>query len=139
MVAKHSINLLQAELFPEKALLSLPRMLIIWLSVLVLMVTWALVVEFNYNESAKNHAVLSQEKQQQSQLAKQLESQLQNRQVSPDLAQSLSTMKLVMRHKDALLHKLTDSNETFAGGFVMVMNDLSVMHHKDIRLKNHQH
>jgi len=40
-----------------------------------------------------------------------------------------------MQHKDALLDKLTDSNETFAGGFVMAMNDLSAMHHKDIRLQ----
>jgi Tfp pilus assembly protein PilN len=40
-----------------------------------------------------------------------------------------------MRHKDGLLAKLTNPNETFAGGFVMAMNDLSAMHHKDIRLQ----
>ena len=40
-----------------------------------------------------------------------------------------------MQHKDALLARLTDSNETFAGGFVMAMNDLSAMHHKDVRLQ----
>jgi Tfp pilus assembly protein PilN len=135
MTAKHSINLLQAEIFPEKALLTLARVVAIWFLLLSLMVIWAVVTELNYNQVTKKHNDLLQDKQQSEQLVNQLETELKNRQVSPVLKQKLETLKLVMQHKDALLNRLTDSNETFAGGFVMAMNDLSEMHHKDIRLE----
>lgn len=136
MAAKHSINLLQAELFPEIPLLSLTRVIAIWLGLLCLMVIWAVVTEVTYSKSAAKYDGLLQEKQLKTKLAQSLETQLKNRAVSPDLIRNLSTIKLVMQHKDALLDKLTDSNETFAGGFVMAMNDLSAMHHKDIRLQS---
>lgn len=135
MTAKHSINLLQAELYPEKQLLTLTRVATAWLILLAFMGSWTVITEINYKQSAAKYDVLLKEQQQKSQLAKQLESQLQARKVSPALTKNLNTIKLVMRHKDALLNKLTDSNETFAGGFVMAMNDLSAMHHKDIRLQ----
>ena len=135
MTAKHSINLLQAELYPEKELLTLSRVVGAWLGLLLIMVTWAIVTEMNFNQSAAKYDGLLNEKQQKTQLAQSLELKVKKRQVSPALTESLKAIKLVMQHKDALLHKLTDSNETFAGGFVMAMNDLSAMHHKDIRLK----
>ena len=135
MTTKNNINLLQAELFPEKPLLTLPRVVGVWLGLLSLMLIWVVVTELNYNQSAATYNVLLKEQQQKQKLVKQLESQLKNRQVSPTLQRDLDTMKLVMQHKNALLNKLTDSNETFAGGFVMAMNDLSAMHHKDIRLQ----
>lgn len=135
MTTKNNINLLQAELFPEQPLLTLTRVAGAWLGLLLLMLIWGIVTELNYNKSAATYDNLLREKQQKQKLAKELELQLQNRQVSPALKRDLATIKLVMQHKDALLHKLTDSNETFAGGFVMAMNDLSAMHHQDIRLQ----
>ena len=135
MTAKHSINLLQAELFPEQPLLTLSRVALAWLALLVIVVVWAVVTEVNYSQSAARYDGLLKEQQQKTKLANKLAAQVKNRQVSPALMQSLNTIKLVMQHKDALLTKLTDSNETFAGGFVMAMNDLSAMHHKDIRLQ----
>lgn len=135
MTIKQSINLLQAELFPEKALLTLPRMLSVWLGVLLVMIVWAVLTEVNYRQSGATYDDLLIAKQQKQKLVTELESQLQNRQVSPALMNKLATIKAVMQHKDALLDKLTDSNQTFAGGFVMAMNDLSAMHHKDIRLQ----
>lgn len=135
MTTKQTINLLQAELFPEKQLLTLPKVLGVWLGLLLVMVIWAVLTEVNYRQSGAKYDGLLIEQQQKQKLTKQLESELKNRQVSPALMKKLSTIKLVMQHKDALLDKLTDSNETFAGGFVMAMNDLSAMHHKDIRLK----
>ncbi len=135
MTTKNNINLLQAELFPEQPLLTLTRVAGAWFGLLLLMLIWGIVTELNYNKSAAIYDDLLKEKQQKQKLAKELELQLQNRQVSPALKRELATIKLVMQHKDALLHKLTDSNETFAGGFVMAMNDLSAMHHQDIRLQ----
>ncbi|PKI13164.1 PilN domain-containing protein [Colwellia sp. 12G3] len=135
MTTKQSINLLQAELFPEQPLLTLPRVVGVWLGLFLVMVSWAVATEVNYRQSGAKYDALLIEQQQKQKLAQQLESQLNNRQVSPALMQNLGTIKLVMQHKNALLVKLTDSNETFAGGFVMAMNDLSAMHHKDIRLQ----
>jgi Tfp pilus assembly protein PilN len=135
MTTKQSINLLQAELFPEQPLLTLPRVVGIWLALLSVMVFWSVVTEVNYNQSGAKYDALLIEQQQRQKLVKQLESELKDRQVSPALKKNLDTIKLVMQHKNGLLVKLTDSNETFAGGFVMVMNDLSAMHHKDIRLQ----
>jgi Tfp pilus assembly protein PilN len=135
MTTKQSINLLQAELFPEQPLFTLPRVVGVWLGLLLVMVIWSVVTEINYNQLGAKYDALLIEQQHKQKLAQQLESELKNRRISPALMRSLDTMKLVMRHKDALLAKLTDSNETFAGGFVMAMNDLSAMHHKDIRLK----
>ncbi len=136
MTAKHSINLLQAELFPETPLLTLSRVVGVWFCLLVFMFIWAVVTEFNYSKSMVKYDGLLKEKQQKTKLTKELELQIKNRQVSPVLMQNLSTLKLVMQHKGKLLNKLTDSSETFAGGFVMAMNDLSQMHHKDIRLQS---
>lgn len=136
MTTKQSINLLQAELFPEKPLLNLPKVVGIWLGLLLVMIIWSVLTEIDYRQSGAKYDGLLITQQQKKELAKQLESQLANRQVSPALMNNLGTLKLVMQHKDALLDKLTDSNETFAGGFVMAMNDLSAMHHKDIRLQS---
>jgi Tfp pilus assembly protein PilN len=135
MTTKNSINLLQAELFPEQPLLTLTRVVGVWCGLLSIMLIWTVITELNFNQSAATYDSVLKEQQKKQKLAKQLELQLKNRQVSPALQRDLDTMQLVMQHKDALLHKLTDSSETFAGGFVMAMNDLSAMHHKDIRLQ----
>lgn len=135
MTPKHSINLLQADLFPAPPLLTLTKVVGTWLGLLFIMVIWSIVTEFNYQSSAVTYDKLLNEKQQKYQTAQDLESQLKNRQISPELRKSLEIIRLVIQHKDALLNKLTDSDETFAGGFVMAMNDLSAMHHEDIRLQ----
>ena len=135
MTTKQTINLLQPELFPEKPFLTLTRLLVAWGTGVVIMAIWVLLTDISYKQSAATYDGLLNDKQQKTQRVKTLESQLQNRQISPALTNNLKTLKLVMRHKDALLAKLTDPNETFAGGFVMAMNDLSAMHHKDIRLQ----
>lgn len=135
MTAKHGINLLQAEIFPEQPLLTLPRVVSAWLVLLLIMAVWSVFTALTYTKSAALYDGLLIKQQKQKKLAQQLEVQLKNRQVSPELSDKLATLKLVMQHKDALLSKLTDSNDTFAGGFVMAMNDLSAMHHKDIRLQ----
>ncbi|MBU2870314.1 PilN domain-containing protein [Colwellia sp. E2M01] len=135
MVIKKNINLLQADLFPEKPLLTLGKVVACWLGLLLLMAIWTIVTDLNYKEATIKYNVLKKDLQQKQRQGSQLETRLANRQVTPELKQKLSTLKLVMQHKDALLNKLTDSNETFAGGFVMIMNNLSKMHHKDIRLQ----
>lgn len=135
MATKHSINLLQADLFPAPPPLTLTKVVGAWLALLFIMIIWSTITEFNYKSSAAIYDKLLNDKQQKYQMAQDLESQLKNRQISPELRKSLEIIRLVIQHKDALLSKLTNSDETFAGGFVMAMNDLSAMHHKDIRLQ----
>ncbi|MEW6994113.1 PilN domain-containing protein [Colwelliaceae bacterium MEBiC 14330] len=135
MTTKHTINLLQAELFPQKPFLTLTRVMLAWGLSIVVMALWALLTEISYSESAATYDALLKDKQQKTQRVKSLEAQVQKRQVSAALTNELNSLQLVMRHKDALLTKLTNTNDTFAGGFVMAMNDLSAMHHKDIRLQ----
>ncbi len=135
MTTKHTINLLQAELFPQKPFLTLTRVMLAWGLSMVVMALWALLTEISYSKSAATYDALLKDKQQKTQRVKSLEAQVQKRQVSAALTNELNSLQLVMRHKDALLTKLTNTNDTFAGGFVMAMNDLSAMHHKDIRLQ----
>lgn len=135
MTTKHTINLLQAELFPQKPFLTLTRVMLAWGLSMVVMALWALLTEISYSKSAATYDALLKDKQQKTQRVKSLEAQVQKRQVSAALTNELNSLQLVMRHKDALLNKLTNTNDTFAGGFVMAMNDLSAMHHKDIRLQ----
>ncbi|MEI6893752.1 MAG: PilN domain-containing protein [Colwellia sp.] len=135
MAAKHSINLLQADLFPEQSLLTLVNVVGVWLGLLLIMVICSIMTEVSYSQAEVTYDGLLAEQQQKNQLIEQLESQLENKEITPALKQQLDIIQLVMQQKDALLTKLTDSNETFAGGFVMAMNDLSAMHHKDIRLQ----
>jgi Tfp pilus assembly protein PilN len=135
MATKHNINLLQSEIFPEKPLLTLPKVVGIWLVLLMFMLAWTIVTEVNYKKSNAKYYGFLTEQEKQKKRSQVLESQLQSRQITPALMNKLNTLKLVMQHKQALLDKLTNTNETFAGGFVMVMNDLSAMHNKDIRLQ----
>lgn len=134
-ISKNTVNLLQPELFPEAPLLTLSRVVVIWIATLVLMIVWAVITHMNYSDSAQKYAGLSQENKKVLSTSQALEAKLTNRKISTELVNRLNTLQLVMQHKDALHSKLTDSNETFAGGFVMAMNDLSAMHHKDIRLQ----
>lgn len=138
MAIKNKINLLQAELFPAPPLLTLPKVAAIWAVLLFLMIIWSVATQINFKSSAQTYDKLLSQKQEKQQQTQKLESQLKNRQVSPELRKSLSILQLVIQHKDSLLNELTDSNDTFAGGFVMAMNDLSLMHHKDIRLQQIQ-
>lgn len=135
MSLKTSINLLQSELFPEKKLLTLPRIVGLWLTVLMVMITWSLLTNYLYQNTFNQHQLLQKEKQHRTTLVANLEKQLINRKADVLLTDKLSTLKLLLQHKHALHNKLTDTKLTFVSGFAMAMDELSAMHHKDIRLQ----
>jgi len=135
MTIKTSINLLQSELFPEKQLLTLPRMVGLWLIVLTVMIAWALINDYQYRNTLKQHQQSKKEHNRQSTLVADLEKQLANRKADTILTDKLHTLKLLLQHKHALHSKLTDSKLTFVSGFAMAMDELSAMHHDDIRLQ----
>ena len=135
MVMKTSINLLKKELFPEKKLLTLPRMVGLWVIVLMVMSAWAGLNDYQYKNIVKQHQRLKTEKKHQSALVAKLEKQLASRKADTVLTDKLQTIKLLLQHKHALHSKLTDTKLTFVSGFAMAMDELSALHHKDIRLQ----
>lgn len=135
MPAKHSINLLQAELYPQQALLTLNKVAMVWLALLLIMASWAFMTQLSFSQSASKHQALLQIKNQKQALSEQLEKQLADKKVSPALLTKFDEMKHVLSRKKALFAKLTDSDQTFSGGFVMAMNDLSSMHNQGISIQ----
>jgi hypothetical protein len=135
MAIKTSINLLQSELFPEKKLLTLPRMVGLWMIVLIVMITWAVFNDFQNKNIAKKHRHSQTENKRQSALVANLEQQLASRRADTELTDKLDTIKLLLQQKSALHTKLTNTQLTFVSGFAMAMDELSAMHHKDIRLQ----
>jgi Tfp pilus assembly protein PilN len=135
MSTKHSINLLQAELYSKQALLTLSKVAIVWLVLLIIMISWALMTRLSFDQSASEHQALLQLKDQKQTLSDQLQKQLANKGVTPALLKTLDAKIAVLHRKKALFAKLTDSNQTFSGGFVMAMNDLSNMHNEGITIQ----
>lgn len=135
MPAKHSINLLQAELYPQQASLTLNKVAMVWLALLLIMVSWAFMTQLSLSQSASKHQALLQIKNQKQALSEQLETQLAEKKISPALLTKFDEMKHVLSRKKALFAKLTDSDQTFSGGFVMAMNDLSSMHNQGITIQ----
>ncbi len=135
MSAKYSINLLQADLFPEKTLLTLSRVVAVWFTVLLLMILWSVFTNYQQQSLTVKHNALRKINNEQSELVKDLERKLTVREVDAKLRDKLATIKLLMKHKRAIHVKLTDTNRTFVTGFADAMDELSSMHHPDIRLQ----
>jgi Tfp pilus assembly protein PilN len=99
------------------------------------MISWALMTRLSFDQSASEHQALLQLKDQKQTLSDQLQKQLANKGVTPALLKTLDAKTAVLYRKKALFAKLTDSNQTFSGGFVMAMNDLSNMHNEGITIQ----
>jgi hypothetical protein len=136
VVGKYSINLLQAELLPEKVFLTFSRVIALWLACLIIMVAWALLTHLQYQSLNLQNNDLKLEKVNQTNLMTTLQQQLTNRKVDSALEEKLSTLKSLFLHKDALHNKLTDKKQTFVSGFALAMSELSELHHNDIRLQS---
>jgi len=132
---KYKLNLLQAELLPKKALLSLKKVLFFWLSALVVMVLWSIYTSYSHQLLTNKDRVLANENKAYTKVVNQLEQKLRNRKVDSALTEKLSTVKLLMLNKKALHRELTDPSRTFVSGFATAMTELANLHHKDISLQ----
>lgn len=132
---KYSINLLQPELLPEQVLLTLPRVVLLWVGAFILMFGWGVVTDFQHQSLQEKLNILQKEKVKQDKLLASLTTQLTSRKVESKLADKLATIKLLMSNKQALHGKLTNPNKTYVAGFAMAMNELAQLHHQDIRLQ----
>ena len=132
---KYSINLLQPELLPEKVLLTLPRVVALWGLVLLVMVGWVLVTQYQQQLLQKELSVLQQENNQYSNQLETFSAQLAARKIDSQLADKLATIKVLMGVKQALHTKLTNPNITYVAGFAKAMDELAQLHHQNIRLQ----
>ena len=132
---KYSINLLQPELLPEKVLLTLPRVVTAWCLVLLVMVGWVALTDYNQQDLKKRLTALQQENNRHTKQLETFTAQLSARKVDSQLADRLSTIKILMGVKQALHAKLTNPNIMYVAGFSTAMDELAQLHHQDIRLQ----
>lgn len=134
-INKYSINLLQAELLPKKVLLTLPRVVMVWCSVLLVMIAWVALTHYNQQSLKEKLTLLQQENNNYTNQLETFTAQLSARKVDSQLADRLSTIKILMGVKQALHTKLTNPNITYVAGFATAMDELAQLHHQDIRLQ----
>jgi len=136
MTNKYSINLLQSELVPKKPLLSLKRVVNLWVIVLVLMLIVMAMGQYQLSKVNKLSTQLNNEKAKKIAQQTELSTQLSRRKTDPALTEQLSTLKLLTQNKRVLHANLTDMSKTYVAGFAKVMTQLSDIHQANISLEN---
>lgn len=135
-MAKHSINLLQADLLPEKVLWTLKRVVSLWLVVLTVMLLLIFFVQLQVSSlNAEFQALNSVNTKQQMQLQN-LELKVANNRKDAQLLTQLETIKLVIENKQHLHQQLTDPTQTYSAGFSTAMAELAELHDKNISLQH---
>lgn len=133
---KYSINLLQAELLPEKVLLTLTRVVTLWCLVLVFMIAWFLGLSYTQSQHKNEIKALQQHNTEYSSKLQELTNQLAKRKANATLTDELSLVKLLIDNKKSLHKSLIDSNQTYVAGFASAMAELAELHSRDIRLQS---
>ncbi len=135
-MAKHSINLLQLDLLPAKALWTLNRVVGLWLVTLVVMVALIFIAQLQLNrlnvEFDRENSISSKQKEQ----LQTLESAISANRKDAELLTQLNTVKLVIANKQHLHQQLTDPTQTYSAGFSNAMAELAALHNKNIFLKS---
>ena len=135
-MAKHSINLLQADLLPEKVLWTLKRVVSLWLVVLAVMLLVIFFVQLQVSSlNVEFQALNSVNTKQQMQLQN-LELKVANNRKDAQLLTQLETIKLVIENKQHLHQQLTDPTQTYSAGFSTAMAELAELHDKNISLQH---
>jgi len=132
---KNSINLLQAELFPKQALLSLQRLMLAWGTFALIMLLAVVMSQYQLAKSSAELAIQQNTKTIQNNELTALEEKVRQNKPAHQLVKKLATIKLLMANKQALHKELTNPNTTYVAGFAKAMNDLSNMHSANISLQ----
>ena len=135
-MAKYSINLLQADLLPVKALWTLNRVVALWLTALIVMLVLIFISQI---QLSRLNAVLQAEKALNSSQKLQLqnlESSISANRKDAALLAKLNTVKLVIANKQHLHQQLTDPAQTYSAGFSSAMAELAELHNNNISLQS---
>jgi len=134
-VAKHSINLLQAELQTVKVLWTLKRVVALWGITLVVMLGLIFIVELQVSNLSTEFATAKSINSQQKLQLQNLESAINNNRRDSELLAQLNTIKLVIANKQHLHQQLTDPTKTYSAGFSTAMEELAALHDNNISLQ----
>jgi Tfp pilus assembly protein PilN len=134
-MAKHSINLLQADLQTVKALWTLKRVVALWGTTLVVMLGLIFIVQRQVSNLTAEFATAKSFNSQQKLQLKNLESDISNNHQDTELLAQLNTIKLVIANKQYLHQQLTDPTQTYSAGFSKVMEELAALHNNNISLQ----
>jgi len=135
-MAKLSINLLQADLLPKDVLVTLPRVVILWVFTFAVMLSWSLFNSYQVSQLTVEDQKLSRIKNSQDALLAQLEAQIKSNRADTKVIEELAMLKLILSNKKVLHRELTDPSYTSVAGFASAMTELSSMHHQDISLEH---
>ncbi|WDD98193.1 PilN domain-containing protein [Thalassomonas actiniarum] len=136
MAIKTAINLLQPELLPPKALLTLNRVLALWTVVLLLMLSWWYSSDYSLTQVKAEVGQLNSQKNKQTKLLEKLEQDITRHKPDPLLLAKLETMKLIVANKQGLHGQLTDASGSYVAGFSGAMTELAKFHSADISLEH---
>jgi methionine-rich copper-binding protein CopC len=92
---KYHINLLQAELLPDKDLITLSRVVVLWSVVLLLMIAWVIASHVTHNQLTEKLIVSQQENKRLSNQIEVLSSKVSHRKVNSQLTEQLAMTKLI--------------------------------------------
>ena len=132
---KLTINLLQAELIPEKPLWTLKRVVFVWGAAFVLMFAWVFYSNFQLSQQTFEFNQANEQKQKNETLQAELELRVSQNRADTLLQEKLATLKLLLVNKKTLHKQLTDTSSTYAVGFSKAMTELSELHHQDVSLQ----
>lgn len=133
-MSKSSINLLQAELIPEKPLLTLKRVVALWAATIVIFVLAIVISQYQLSTAQEKYTSLTNANKSLTKKKSNLETQLSQFKPDEKLKEELDKLKLLMRNKQYFHQQLTDRSRTYVTGFSQAMTELSSLHHKDISL-----
>jgi Tfp pilus assembly protein PilN len=133
-MAKNSINLLQKDLLPKQALVTLPRVVLLWTLAFVVMISWAFLNNYQATQLGLKQLELSRIKTNQDNLLAQLQDKIKANRADSKVIDELTMLKVFLKNKNVLLRELSDPSHTSVAGFAASMTELSAMHHKDISL-----
>lgn len=134
-MAKHSINLLQADLQAAKALWTLNRVVTLWGTTLVVMLGLVFIVQLQVSNLTTEYATAKSFNSQQKRQLQNLESAISNNRKDSELLAQLNTIKLVIANKQHLHQQLTDPTKTYSAGFSLAMEELAALHDSNISLQ----
>ncbi|ARD43953.1 PilN domain-containing protein [Colwellia sp. PAMC 21821] len=134
-MAKYSINLLQADLLPAKALWTLNRVVTLWIITLVVMLVLIFITQWQVNNLAAEFKVINAQNISQTSQLTNLELAISKNRQDTALLTQLSTIKLVIANKEHLHKQLTDPTKTYSAGFSSAMAELAALHNKNISLQ----
>lgn len=133
---KHTVNLFSKGLLPKQPLINLTRVLIAWIVILLIMLSWGGLSTQTFNSLTKDKQQLLNKKNDLTLAVKELENKIKSQHIDPVLEEKLTTLEGLIENKRGLYAHLSNAKEMYSVGFANSMSELAEFHHKDISLQH---